>query len=76
VNAGATTLRHLHRRGELHLRVDCSKCPRRGRYLLVRLLADHGDKPLPDLLAELARDCPHRSKVGVFDRCGAKYLGL
>lgn len=73
---GAVTIRRLHLQGERHLRVDCSKCVRRGRYLIVRLLADHGDKPLPDLLAELSADCPNRDKVGVFDRCGAKYVGL
>jgi hypothetical protein len=53
--------------------VTCDKCGRTGRYDLASLIVRHGiDKGLPDLLAELSRDCPQRAGQGL-ERCGAVY---
>lgn len=72
---GALTLGDL--RGRLdYLDVACSRCDRRGRYRVDRLIADHGaGKGLPDLAAELASDCPRRENV-LRERCQVRFPGL
>ena len=40
-----------------------------------RLIAEHGDAKLTDLLVTLA-DCPEALSVSIHDRCKAGYEGL
>jgi hypothetical protein len=44
------------------LAVVCATCGRRGRYRAERLMAEHGDAQLTDLLQTLA-DCPKPRSV-------------
>ncbi len=56
--------------------VSCRKCDRRGRYRRSSLMALYGKKAaLPDVLAQLARDCPKRGGIGN-DSCGAYFPDL
>jgi hypothetical protein len=57
------------------LTIVCEPCGRRGRYNVERLMAEHGDAKLTDLLVTLA-DCPKARSVSVHDRCKAVYEGL
>jgi hypothetical protein len=50
------------------LTIVCAPCGRRGRYNVDRLMAEHGDAKLTDLLATLA-DCPKARSASVYDRC-------
>jgi hypothetical protein len=45
------------------------------RYAVARLLEEHGDAKLTDLLVTLA-DCPKTRSASVHDRCKAVYEGL
>ena len=61
------------------VRIGCSRCARTGRYRLARLADRYGSEIiLPHLLEMLSTDCPlrERSRVAVFDRCGAFYPDL
>jgi hypothetical protein len=50
--------------------VACSRCDRRGRCSLAKLIAQHGpDKPGPELLRELSPDCPRRGSTSWYERC-------
>lgn len=71
--AGAHTLTDLREAGGTHVRVTCAQCARQGRYGVAGLLEAHGDIALPDLLAELTKDCPKRIAAKPFDRCVAVY---
>lgn len=51
---GAVTLSDVR---EPALVIVCEPCERRGRYKVERLMAEHGDAKLTDLLTILA-DCP------------------
>jgi hypothetical protein len=57
------------------LLIVCEPCGLRGRSNVHRLMGEHGDPKLTDLLAALA-DCPKARSVGVHDRCKAVYEGL
>jgi hypothetical protein len=57
------------------LTVVCAPCGRRGRYNVARLMAEHGDAKLTDLLVTLA-GCQKTSSASVHDRCKAVYEGL
>jgi hypothetical protein len=54
------------------LAIVCEGCGRRGRYNVERLMAEHGDAKLPELLATLAA-CPKARSVSIYDRCTARY---
>jgi hypothetical protein len=55
-----------------HIELACSKCERRDRLWRDKLIAQYGsDIRLPDLLAELASDCPRRGNY--YEACGAYY---
>jgi hypothetical protein len=59
-----------------HLDVACSRCDRRGRYRLARLVEQFGaDFPMTDLGAELA-NCPRRSATAQGERCDVHFPGL
>ena len=69
---GALTLSDI--RGST-LAIVCGPCARRGRYAVTKLLEEHGDAKLTDLLVTLA-DCPKTRSASVHDRCRAVYEGL
>ncbi|BBP99064.1 hypothetical protein BSFA1_41930 [Burkholderia sp. SFA1] len=52
-----------------HIDIACSRCDRKGRYRVAKLVARLGeDVAMTDLGAELA-DCPRRSAAAHNDRC-------
>jgi hypothetical protein len=57
------------------LAIVCKPCARRGQYNVERLMAEHGDAKLTDLLTTLA-DCPRARVASIYDRCRAVYEGL
>jgi hypothetical protein len=57
------------------LSIVCGPCARRGRYAVARLLEEHGDAKLTDLLLTLA-DCQKARSASIHDRCKAVYAGL
>jgi hypothetical protein len=57
------------------LTIVCEPCGRRGQYNVERLMAEHGDAKLTDLLTALA-DCPSARSASIYDRCKAVYEGL
>jgi hypothetical protein len=57
------------------LSIACEPCGRRGRYNVDKLMAEHGDAKLTDLLATLA-DCAKARAVSIYDRCKAVCQGL
>jgi hypothetical protein len=54
------------------LTIVCAACGRRGRYNVAKLMAEHGDSKLTDLLEALAA-CPKARSATVHDRCKAVY---
>jgi hypothetical protein len=59
-----------------HLEVACSRCERRGRYQVARLVAHYGaDFPMTDLGSELA-NCPRRASTAWSERCDVYFPGL
>jgi hypothetical protein len=69
---GAVTLSDVREPSRV---IICEPCGRRGRYNVERLIAEHGDAKLTELLMTLA-DCPKAHSVSVHDRCKAVYEGL
>ncbi len=69
VSSGALTLSDVRAQT---LSIVCGPCTRRGRYAVARLLEEHGDAKLTDLLVTLA-DCPKMRSASVHDRCEAVY---
>jgi hypothetical protein len=57
------------------LTVVCEPCGRHGQYNVERLMAEHGDAKLTELLVTLA-NCPKARSTSVHDRCKAVYEGL
>jgi hypothetical protein len=54
------------------LTIVCEPCGRRGRYNVAKLMAEHGDAKLTDLLVTLV-DCQRARSASVHDRCQAVY---
>ena len=56
------------------LHLVCEPCGRRGRYSVVRLIAERGDAKLTELLSVLA-NCSRTKNSGasVYDRCKAGF---
>jgi hypothetical protein len=54
------------------LSIVCEPCGRRGRYDVGRLMTEHGDARLTDLLVTLAA-CPKARSASIHDRCKAVY---
>ena len=57
------------------LAIVCQPCTRRGRYSVARLLEEHGDAKLTELLVTHAQ-CPKAKSASMYDRCNAVYEGL
>ena len=75
-NSGAVTLGDIADRLPM-LDVACSKCDRRGRLSVAKLIAEHGaDTRLPDLREILAGDCPRARSASFNDRCAVHYPQL
>jgi hypothetical protein len=56
--------------------IACTRCSRRGRYQLARLVEQFGgDYALPDLGSELA-NCPNRNAAAHGERCDVYFPGL
>ena len=48
------------------LEAACSRCERRGRYRVARLIAEHGpDMSLPELRFIIAADCPRMETIDI-----------
>jgi len=59
------------------LEVTCSRCERRGRLSLARLIERHGaDASLGDLQSVIAHGCPRLNATSIYDRCGVHYPEL
>ena len=54
------------------LPIVCEPCGRRGRYSVARLMEQHGDAKLTDLLQTLA-NCPKARSASIHDRCKAVF---
>jgi len=53
-----------------HLDVACSRCDRRGRVSVARLIEQHGPgATLRDAMTGINADCPAREAHGVMERC-------
>ena len=57
------------------LTIVCEPCGRRGQYNVERLMAEHGDAKLTELLQTLA-DCPKTRSPSIHDQCKVVYEGL
>src|SRR3954470_23592064 len=52
------------------LEIRCTRCPRHGRLLLVKLIAEHGlDLPMPELAVRLAANCAKAQATSSAERC-------
>ena len=72
--SGAATLKDFDEPDvPVHLTIVCAPCEREGRYLVSRLIAQHGDMALPDVLALMTQDCPKHQTVAIHDRCNAMF---
>jgi hypothetical protein len=69
---GALTLSDLR---SPTLSIVCEPCNRHGRYSVARLVEEHGDAKLTDLLLTLA-DCQKARSASIHDRCKAVYEQL
>jgi hypothetical protein len=59
-----------------HIEIACTRCERRGRYQLSKLVARLGeDFAMTDLGSELA-DCPRRTSPSWSERCDVYFPGL
>ncbi len=73
--SGAVTLGEIAAQASM-IEVACRKCERFGRLSTAKLLRQHGaDTKMPDLLPEIARDCPRVNAHSIYDQCGAYYAG-
>ena len=59
----------------LTLSIVCEPCGRHGVYSVAKLMEQHGDAKLTDLLQEFA-GCPKARSASIHDRCKAVYKGL
>jgi hypothetical protein len=52
------------------LRVECTRCERKGRYNVAKLLAQHGHRGnMSKWLSDLKGDCPKRNAARPHERC-------
>lgn len=59
------------------IEVECSRCSRKGRYSLSRLIAERGaEARLTEFLEEITAECPQRQATAIYDRCAARFVGL
>ena len=59
------------------LRMECTKCARKGHYHVHRLIAKYGRKGnLMNWKEQLNGDCPRREALGLHERCDLICLDL
>ena len=59
------------------LPIACSRCDRRGRLSVLRLLAEHGPgTPIWKAVDGLSADCPRREASSIMERCDVYFPGL
>jgi len=74
---GAWLLADLVAAGYRQIDVACTKCDRRGRVSVARLLTEYGpDKALPDLRGLIAVGCPRLQSRSITDLCGVMFPTL
>jgi hypothetical protein len=72
---GSVTLGEVAERAT-YLEVACTRCDRRGRYRLAKLVASLGaDFPMTDLGSEIT-DCTRRNNSAAQDRCDVYFPDL
>ena len=60
-----------------HLDVACSRCDRRGRLNVAKLIGQHGaGATLRDAVSDINADCPRRDVHTVMERCDIYFPGL
>jgi hypothetical protein len=59
----------------LTLSIVCGQCGRRETYNVARLMEQHGDAKLTDLLQTIA-NCPKARSASIHDRCKAVFEQL
>jgi hypothetical protein len=80
VESEQEAIREMPKDGELTLSdvcgptlsIICKLCAKRGRYAVARLIEQHGDAKLTELLMILA-NCPKARPASVYDQCRAMY---
>jgi hypothetical protein len=57
--------------GKLHmLRIECTRCARRGQYSVAKLIAQHGHRGnMSKWVSDLRGDCPKRTAGHLHERC-------
>ena len=57
--------------GKLHtLHIQCTRCPRKGRYIVAKLLAQYGRRGnMSKWLSDLKGDCPKLNAARPHERC-------
>jgi hypothetical protein len=59
------------------LDIACSRCDRRGRLNVQKLIAEYGaGADLPTLKEKLAHGCPRLESTSIHERCGAHFPRL
>ena len=52
------------------LRIECTRCARKGRYSVARLVAQHGHRGnMSKWVSDLRGDCPRRNAPHLHERC-------
>ncbi len=75
MRTGSVLLREVASRAS-HIEIACTRCDRKGRYRVAKLIARLGeDFAMTDLGAELA-DCPRRSVAAHHERCDVYFPEL
>jgi hypothetical protein len=57
--------------GKLHmLQIECTRCARKGRYSVAKLLVEHGHRGnMSKWVSDLRGDCPKRNAAHLNERC-------
>ena len=57
--------------GKLHtLRIECTRCARKGRYNVAKLIAQYGRRGnMSKWVSDLRGDCPNRNHIQMHQRC-------
>jgi hypothetical protein len=59
------------------LRVECTRCERKGRYVVAKLIAQYGrEGNMSEWMSELRGDCPKRDAPQLHERCDLIYPDL
>jgi hypothetical protein len=52
------------------LRIECTKCPRQGRYSVAKLIEQYGQRGnMTKWVSDLKGDCPRRDAPQLHERC-------